>query len=123
MADEPGADVLTVPGDDVEDAVGEQVRGHLGEAQGRQRRLLGGLEDQRVAGQQRWADLPDAHQQREVPGRYRADYAERVAADDAGVAGLILARGPSLEAAGGAGEEADVVDGERNLLAGGADRL
>ena len=52
----------------------------LGEAQRRERRLLGGLEDDGVAGGERRAELVAAHQQREVPGDDRADDADRLAA-------------------------------------------
>ena len=51
----------------------------LAEAQRGQRRLLGGLEHQRAARGERRGDLPDRHQQREVPGHdLRAD-ADRLA--------------------------------------------
>jgi len=68
VADEADADRVAVTGDDVEDALGEEVAGQFGEPDRRQRGVLGGLQDQRVAGHQRRADLPDRHQQRVVPG-------------------------------------------------------
>jgi hypothetical protein len=59
---------LAVPVHDVDDA-GRQARlmGDLGERHRRERRELGGLEDQRVAARQRRRDLPREHQQREIP--------------------------------------------------------
>ena len=64
---------------------------HSREAQGRQRRVLGRLQDDAAAGGQRRADLPHRHHQREVPRDDRADDADRLAA---GVAEeLVLAEG------------------------------
>ena len=51
----------------------------LGEAKGGERRLLGGLEDDRVPGRERRAELVAAHEEREVPGDDRADDADRLA--------------------------------------------
>ena len=76
----------------------------------RERRRLGRLEDDRVAGRQRGADLPDRHQQRVVPGRDLGDDADGLAPDHRRVALEVLARGLALQAARGAGEEAQVVD-------------
>ena len=45
------------------------------EADGGERRLLGGLQDHRVAGGQRRRDLPARHQQREVPRHDGGDHA------------------------------------------------
>ena len=67
------------------------------------------------AGERR-ADLPDRHHHRVVPGRDLADDADRLAADHRGVALEVLAGGAALEVAGGAGEEAQVVDHERDLV-------
>ena len=52
----------------------------LTEAQRRQRRLLGRLEDDRAAGGERRGDLPHRHQQREVPRDDLAADADRLAA-------------------------------------------
>ena len=123
MAHEAGADRFAVAGDDVEDAGGEDVGGELGEAQRGERRLLRRLEDHRVAGGQRRADLPDRHHQRVVPRRDRGDDAHRLAAGERGVAGEVLAGGLALHAARGAGEEAQVVDQERDLALGEPVRL
>ena len=75
---EGGAGGRAVAGHDVDDAVGEA--GFLGQrrhAQGRQRRLLGRLQDDGVAGRQGRAPLPRLHQQREVPRDDLADDADR----------------------------------------------
>ena len=66
--------------DDV-DHPGREARlaGELGDAQGRQRRLLGRLHHDRVAARQRRAPLPGQHQEREVPGDDLADHADRLA--------------------------------------------
>ena len=87
-------------------------------------RGVGGLEDDGVARGQRGGDLPDHHRQRVVPRRHLADHADRLAADEGGVVLHVLPGRLALEHAGGAGEEAEVVDGRRHLLAGGqAERL
>ena len=54
---------------DVEHAFGDAgFRRQFGQADGGEGRLLGGLQDDRVAGGERGRDLPAGHQQREVPG-------------------------------------------------------
>ena len=67
VLDQLGA-CASVARDDVDDA-GRQLglAEHIGEEQGRERRRLGGLEDDRVSGGQRGRDLPREHEQREVP--------------------------------------------------------
>jgi hypothetical protein len=50
----------------------------LGDSKGRQRGLLGGLQDHGVAAGQGRAPLPGQHQQREVPGDDLADHADRL---------------------------------------------
>ena len=52
----------------------------LREPQAAERRLLGGLQYDRVAGRERGRDLPGRHQERVVPGRDRADDAIRARA-------------------------------------------
>ena len=107
---------LALAGDDVEHAGREDVRGDLGEAQRAQRRELGRLEHDRVAGRERGPELPGRHVQRVVPRRDRADDAERVAAHVADVwsSRYSPAARPSRKRAP-AGEEAPVVDGEVHL--------
>ena len=69
-------------------------------------------------------NLPDRHHQRVVPRRDLPDHADRLAAGEGRVALHVLARGPALQAAGGAREEAKVVGHHRDLVVfGGFDRL
>ena len=76
---------------------GQDVGGELGELDRRHGRRRRRLEDDRVAGRQRRADLPDRHHQRVVPRRDLADDADRLAADDRGVALHVLAGRLALE--------------------------
>ena len=83
MARQGVADDPAGTGHDVEDAVGQAGFGRqLGEAQGAQRRLAGRLEDDRVAGGERRAELPGGDDQRVVPGHDRGDHADRLAGDE-----------------------------------------
>ena len=67
-------------GDHVEDAVRQtRLARELGEPQGGQRRLRCGLQDDRVAGRQRGAQLPGGDDQRVVPGHDRGHDADRLA--------------------------------------------
>ena len=117
VADDARADRLAVAGDHVQDARREDLRGELRQAQRRQRRLLGRLEHDDVAGRERRRDLPDGHHQRVVPGRDLADDPDRLAADHRRVAAHVLAGRAALEHARRAGEEAEVVGGDRHLVA------
>ena len=72
-----------------------------------ERRQLRGLEDQGIAGGDRRCDLPGRHHQRIVPRRNRADDADRIAADHAGVTRQVLPRCQPLGRAAGPGEEAE----------------
>ena len=97
---------------------------HSAKSSVRQRRRLGRLQHDRVAGGERRADLPDRHHQRVVPGRDLADHADRLAADEGGVALHVLAGGAALHRARGAGEEAQLVGHHRDfVLDHGAARL
>ena len=95
----------------------------LHEAEQRERRLLGRLEDLDVAGRERRPHLPDGHHQRVVPRADAADDPERLAPDHRRVARDVLAGRLALEIARGAREEAEVVGGERHLVARGHQRL
>ena len=64
--------------DDVEHTRGQQVADQRQQVQDRRRGLLGGFEDDRVARGQRRSELPDGHQDREVPRDDLADDAERL---------------------------------------------
>ena len=107
---------VVAAGDHVEHALGQELGGRLGELEGRQRRRRRRLEHDRVAGGQRRADLPDRHHQRVVPRRDLADDADRLAADERRVALDVLAGRLALEVARGAREEAQVVDGDGDLV-------
>ena len=79
VVDERGAG-LAVAGEHVERPLGEaRLERQLAEAQRGERRLLGRLEDDRAAGGERRGDLPDRHQQREVPGHDLGADADRLA--------------------------------------------
>ena len=78
--------------------------------QGGERRHLGRLEHDRVAGGDRREDLPAGHLQRVVPRRDGPDHPDRLPADQRGVVAGVLPGRLALEVAGGAGEERDVVD-------------
>ena len=72
-----GLDAETV--DDVEDAFRKQMSPISSiEDHDRHRRLLGGLQHDAVAGSERGSELPDRHQDREVPRNDLADDAERL---------------------------------------------
>ena len=72
---------------DIEHAVGNAgLLGELGEIERAERRLLGGLQHDRIAGDQRGADLPGRDDQRIVPGHDGADHAERFLAHHRDVA-------------------------------------
>ena len=109
--------------DHVEDAGRQQVADEFHQHQDRGRRLLGRLEDDGVAGGERRGELPDGHQDREVPGDDLADDAERLVVVVGG--GVVVELGqPAFLGADGGGEVAEVVGGERDVgVEGFADRL
>jgi len=110
------ADLAARPGDDVQHPfrnAGLQRR--LADLDGGQRRVRGRLQDDRVPGRQGRADLPGGHEVRVVPGRDRADDADRLAPDDARVAGRVLARGNAVEDPALRRHEADIVVGEGKI--------
>ena len=85
MIDERGPRA-SVPGDDVEHAVGQPcLLGELGEQQRGERGVLGRLEDDAVAERDRGRDFPSKHQQREIPRHDLADDAERRPPGELGV--------------------------------------
>ena len=67
MAHERVADGDAVAGHDLEHARRHHLLRELDEAQHRQRRLLGGLDDLDIAGRERRPHLPDRHEERVVP--------------------------------------------------------
>ena len=88
------------------------------------RRRVARLEHDGVARRDGRGELPDRHHQRVVPrGDLGAD-ADRLAPDERRVAGHVLPRAAALEVPRRGGEEAELVDGRRDLLRPGqGDRL
>ena len=77
MAHEPVARLLAETVDEVDGAVGQpRLAEQLDEALGQERRVLGGLEHDRVAGHERGRELPGRDRDREIPGRDRSDDAD-----------------------------------------------
>ena len=96
-----------------------RLQGECGQAQGRQRGGLGGLEDDRVARCERREGPPGGDGHREVPGGDDADHAERFLEGDVPAAGygdllaeeaFGAARGVQQEVAGVAGLPAGVAE-------------
>jgi hypothetical protein len=113
VAGQRAADLGTRAGHDVEHAGGQAcLERQAGEHQRGQRRVLRRLEHDAVARGERRADLPRRHVERVVPGRDRGAHAERLAHDRRAQPGDVLAGRLALEGARGAGEEAQVVDGQ-----------
>ncbi len=125
VGDERSAGGLALAGDHVEHARRQDLvlGDELGHAQRGEGGELGGLEHHGVAGGEGRTDLPDGHHQRVVPRGDGPHHAERVAAQERRVAGHVLAGGAALEGAGGAGEEAQVVDHLAHLVGHGVDGL
>ncbi len=115
VTDQRVASGLSLAGHDVEHAVGEDVRGDLGELERRERRQLARLQDEGVAGGEGRAQLPDGHVERVVPRGDADAHAERVAAQHGGVVLQVLAGRLGLHGAGGTREEAEVVDSQVEL--------
>ena len=110
---------VAVAADDVEHARRQELGRHLGQQQRRDRRGVRRLEHDGVAGGQGGRELPDRHHHRVVPRGHLGADADRLAPDVRGVAGHVLPGRPALEHPRGAGEEAELVDHRRDLLAGG----
>ncbi|MNO98380.1 hypothetical protein D3C76_901250 [compost metagenome] len=74
---------------DVEHALGNaRFNRQLGQAQRRERRLLGGLEHHAIARSQCRGELPGGHVQREIPRHHRTDHPQRHPGDGRqGIAG------------------------------------
>ena len=115
VLDQRGAG-LGAAGDHVEDAVGQVLGRQPRQVQAGERGGGSRLEDHRVPGGQRRADLPHRHHQRVVPGRDLPHHPHRLAAHHRGVPLQVLAGGLALHGPGRAREEAQVVDHERDLV-------
>ena len=80
MARERRACRFAETGDDIQHAFRHAgLHGEFAEEQRRERRLLGGLEDDGIAGGQRGSQFPRGHQQRKVPWDDLADHAQGLA--------------------------------------------
>ena len=122
MVDEPLADDGAFADDDVQDAFGDAgLECELGEPERRERRQLGGLEDDGVAASECGAELPGGDVEREVPGDDEADDAERLAERHVDAAGD--GDGLAVALVDRAGVEVEDVGNHANLAAGAADRL
>ena len=114
---------LAEPGEDVEHAVRHaRLGGQLRERERDDRRLLRGLEDDRVAGRQRRAELPGRHQDRVVPRHHQPDDADRLARDERERGGPGRAD-LAVDLVDRLGEVAEVRRRAVDLALGAADRL
>ena len=109
MVGERRATFLAESRQHVEHARGQEFLTYFSEHQHAQRRILCGLQDERVAGAKRGADLESSQQDRRVPRDDGADNAERLTPR---VAQNMLAEGDrfALEFAAQAAEVADDLD-------------
>jgi ParB family chromosome partitioning protein len=123
VTDQRVTDVVPGSRQDVDDAWRQDVREDLGERERRERCPRRRLQHDRVAGRERWAELPRGHVQRVVPRRDRGDDADRVAPDDRCVAGCELVGREAIHDARGASEKAEQVHRRRHLVDRGTDRL
>ena len=113
-----------VGGDRVEDAPGQpRLLQNLRQSEHRERRLLGGLDDDRAAGGDRGGELARAHRHREVPRRDEHAGADRLAhrEDPPGARGVDHVA--AVDAHGLLGEPAQEVGGVGDLRAGFGQRL
>ena len=111
-----------LPGQHGEHALGQaRLERQLADPDRRQRRDLGRLEHDRVAGRQRGRESPAGDGHREVPGHDHADHAERFAEGDVDAAGHRDL--PAEEALGCGGVVVQAVADVARLPAGVADRV
>ena len=123
MLDQALACGHAVAGHDLQHAFRDHVLRQLDEAEQRKRRLLGRLQDVHVAGGEARAHLPDSHHQRVVPRADAGDDPDRLPANQRRVPLDVLACRLPFEVARRAREEAQVVGGERHLVARDHQRL
>ncbi|MNK86103.1 hypothetical protein D3C87_1060060 [compost metagenome] len=100
--------------DDVQHARRQQVGDQLGEDHDRQRRLLGRLEHDAVAGGQCRGEFPGGHQQREVPRNDLPDHAQRFV-EVIGRGQFVDLGSPAFLGADAAGEVTEVVGSQRHV--------
>ncbi len=95
-----------------------RLLGQTGNAQGGQGGFFGRLENDRVTGSERRAQLPAGHHQREVPGHYGGDHPERFAGHQC--QGGLLDRGDLIvNLVDGFGVPGDTVGGSGGVIAHG----
>jgi hypothetical protein len=121
---EPLAGGGAVTGDDVDHAGREaDLADQLGDGERAERRELGGLEHDGVAGGERGAELPAGEHQREVPRHDLTDHADRLALDEVEEAGVDRDH-RALDLVGHAAEVAEAERGARDVEVGAvADRV
>ncbi len=113
-----GAGGFTIARDDVDDAVGKAgFHGQLGDAEGGEWRLLGGLEDDGAAGGKGGAPFPGLHEEGEIPGDDLTDDADGLVAGVAEI-GAVDGDGLAFDFVGPAGVVTVTVDDQRKV--GGA---
>src|SRR5262245_10040915 len=108
-------DRLAEAGDDLKGTPrNARLTRELGDSEGRHARLLRRLDDDRVAGRQRGPELPGEHQDREVPGQYAPDDADRLAHDHGN--GIVAARRDLIvDLVSGLGVPFDAIESLRNV--------
>ena len=121
MRRERGAGGFAEPGDDVDHAFGQTgFEQQFAQAQRREGRLLGGLEDDAVSGGEGGAELPGGHQQREVPRDDLPHDPQRLPQGKgmkarAGRVGHTDRNGVALDLRGPAGHVMEQVGGQRHV--------
>ena len=109
--------------DDIEDAGRQKIADHVHEDHDAHRRLLGRLQHDAIAGGERGRELPDRHQEREIPRDDLRDDAERLVEMIGDRIMVDLADAAFLRP-NAAGEIAEMIDRQRQIGAlGFADRL
>ena len=122
MGDEALSDDRALAGQNREDALRDpRVKGQLPQADCRQGREFGRLEDDRVASRQRWPETPASNRHREVPRDDDRDNAERLLEGD--IETTSDGDLPAEEPLGGGGVVAQHVDDIARLPARVADRV
>jgi len=99
------------------------AHGELGGGQRGERRVFGGLDDDRAAGGQRWRDLARNHCQREIPRRDRRAHADGLAQHQQAAIVVEGRQGLAVDALGLFGEPFDEAGRIGDLAAGLAKRL
>ncbi len=118
------ADIARRAGHHAEHAFGDAgALGQLGQRQGGERRLAGGLDHHGAAGRQRRTGLAGDHRRREIPRRDRGGDADRLLDDDDALVLLVPRNGIAVDALGFLGEPLDEGRGVGDLTARLGQRL